>query len=628
MDKQRILTALRSALTSWAMALGSCRCIAACFRLETPRGLPVLCCILALGCTFAMLIPRSGRMLLPLGCLVFGYFSRQKAFRFQFSGVFLQIAETFHSAYGWKVPVLSAASRECFFPLLVLGFAVALAVTRSVCRRKSIWPGVLLAGGSLALCVMAPDPAPPRWALFLLLESLGVLLFTGQVRQQTPRQENRLGCAAALALGIFLGGILLLNPPESYVNRSEVLRQRLSLAVGRMPGESALRLALLLETVQAPREISLPRLGPRQSQQTPVLTVTAQYSGPLYLRQRHYDRYDGAAWTAASRRTEDQTPAGPGVPVTLRTQRPQPLLLLPHPCAEAVTFTGGAAENRALLTEYTLLLGSAAAEAPDAELLLLPEETQRAISAEFPKGLSPEAVVTLLAGGRYTLSPAEFDPSEGDFALWFLRNGMEGYCVHFAATAAVLLRGSGIPARLVTGYLVETEAGIPLTVTQGHAHAWAEYYDVQSRCWQILEATPVREERAAPVPAATETAPEEPVPARKNAPVLLALSVCLIPAAILAVTLPGLLRRCRLRQGSANVQALRRWQEALRLSCLLGETPYPELHTLAQKARFSPHPLTEGELAEFDSYLRCCRVRLRKISLVKRLVLTVFHGVY
>ena len=458
----------------------------------------------------------------------------------------------------------------------------------------------------------------------LLLEGLGVLLFTAQVRQQHLRQANRLGFSAALVLGIFLLGLLLLNPKESYVNRSGLLRQQLSVAAGWVPGETGTALALLLQASQSPRQIPLSSLGPRQPEEAAVLTVTAQSSGPLYLRRQHYDCYDGKNWTVSMRRAEILTPVGPGEPVTIQTRQPQAQLLLPQPCGEALTVTGGTAENRTRLTDYTLLRGENTAETPPSDLSRLPEETLKGIEVLFPEGLSPEAVGMLLSQGRYALSPAEFPPEEADFALWFLNTGMEGYCVHFAATAAVLLRSSGIPARLVTGYLVETEPGVPVTVTEGHAHAWAEYYDSQHSSWRILEATPSRE-------AATETAPQEaekPEFPEATAPALPWVVAAILPAVLLAGMLLRILRRRKLCRGSPNRQALRRWQEALRLSRLLGETPPPELHALAQKARFSPHILTEAELEEFNAYLRYCANQLEKNSFLKRLVLGPFHGVY
>lgn len=630
MDKNTALRLLRSWLLGWSLSLGGCFCLTACFRLDPPRGLVLQSCLLALGATAIMAGPRVWKLLLPLGALAAGYCSRLTRVRAQFLGLGQQILEVFHGAYGWRVPDLSPVSMECGLPLGLLGLVLSLGVGRAVCRRKSPRPPLLLGGGILALCAMAPDPAPPVWALFLLLEAMGILLFTGQVRQQNPSRENRLGMISALILGVFLGVLLLGNPKSSYVNRSEALCQRVSYAVGLVPGDagSALRALLLRNAFTAPQQLSLEDLGPRQPGATPVLTVTAQSSGPLYLRLRDYDCYDGRTWTSSPRRTERLTPTGTGEPVLLQTREAMPQFLLPQPCSDALTLTGGAVENSTGLTEYTLLRGVATAEPPPETCLELPEQTRMGLEARFPEVRSPQEIRQLLSGGSYTLSPEVFPADTPDFALWFLENGMEGYCLHYAAVTAVLLRRCAIPARLVTGYLVETEAGIPVTVTEGHAHAWAEYYDEANRCWRLLDTTPSVPEPPVPESTAPGIPAAEAVPRhQKTAPVLLLWAgIALLP--LPAGKLCQYLRHRRMHRGSANAQALARWREAQRLSRLLGEAPHPELHALAQKARFSSHALTQEELREFDSYLRSCQIRLGKKSFVKRLVLGCFFGVY
>ncbi|MDM7934615.1 MAG: transglutaminase-like domain-containing protein, partial [Methanothrix sp.] len=71
----------------------------------------------------------------------------------------------------------------------------------------------------------------------------------------------------------------------------------------------------------------------------------------------------------------------------------------------------------------------------------------------------------------------------------FLFQTRKGNCEHFASALAVMLRGSGIPARLVTGFLVReyNTTGGYYIVRAENAHAWVEYYD---RGRQTLEATP------------------------------------------------------------------------------------------------------------------------------------------
>ena len=84
---------------------------------------------------------------------------------------------------------------------------------------------------------------------------------------------------------------------------------------------------------------------------------------------------------------------------------------------------------------------------------------------------------------RYSLNTGRMDDSYTDFAQWFLAESDTGYCVHFATAATVLLRAAGIPARYVTGYMVNCEAGVPVIVESDRAHAWVEYFDDELNTW-------------------------------------------------------------------------------------------------------------------------------------------------
>lgn len=72
---------------------------------------------------------------------------------------------------------------------------------------------------------------------------------------------------------------------------------------------------------------------------------------------------------------------------------------------------------------------------------------------------------------------------------WFVFDGRQGNCEHFASALAAMLRGCGIPSRVVTGFLVHefNDAGGYFIVRADDAHAWVEYLDGM---WRTLEATP------------------------------------------------------------------------------------------------------------------------------------------
>lgn len=118
----------------------------------------------------------------------------------------------------------------------------------------------------------------------------------------------------------------------------------------------------------------------------------------------------------------------------------------------------------------------------------------RAFAADITKGRSPLEKAKnieqyLKANYRYTLSPVNkggSGPLE-DF-LFFSK---EGYCEHFAASMVMLLRASGIPSRLVTGFLEGEWNGLGnyFIVRQQDAHSWVEAY-MEGAGWVRFDPTP------------------------------------------------------------------------------------------------------------------------------------------
>jgi len=89
-----------------------------------------------------------------------------------------------------------------------------------------------------------------------------------------------------------------------------------------------------------------------------------------------------------------------------------------------------------------------------------------------------------LSDFRYTLS----DPASSIREFLFRKRA--GYCEHFAAGLALLLRGAGIPSRVAAGYLGGEWNGVGkyLIVRQSDAHAWVEAWIDGG--WVTLDATP------------------------------------------------------------------------------------------------------------------------------------------
>jgi len=87
----------------------------------------------------------------------------------------------------------------------------------------------------------------------------------------------------------------------------------------------------------------------------------------------------------------------------------------------------------------------------------------------------------------YTLTPPRLGSDPVDEFLFDTRRG---FCEHYAAAFTVLMRSSGIPTRVVTGYLGGelNPLGNFLTVRQSDAHAWAEVW-LADRGWTRVDPT-------------------------------------------------------------------------------------------------------------------------------------------
>jgi transglutaminase-like putative cysteine protease len=108
---------------------------------------------------------------------------------------------------------------------------------------------------------------------------------------------------------------------------------------------------------------------------------------------------------------------------------------------------------------------------------------------------NPRAIVNTalqffrMQGFRYSLSPGEYKKNELDEFLFHRRIG---FCEHYAASFATLMRVAGIPSRVVAGYLggEYNELGRFFLVRQADTHAWCEVW-LQDSGWTRVDPTTV-----------------------------------------------------------------------------------------------------------------------------------------
>lgn len=111
--------------------------------------------------------------------------------------------------------------------------------------------------------------------------------------------------------------------------------------------------------------------------------------------------------------------------------------------------------------------------------------------------LKAAAIVNYLsAQSIYTRSPKHDTTHGGDpVAPYLFANEKRGYCVHFAHAGAYLMRLSGIPARIATGYLTDLSYAKDghILLHLGDRHAWPEVY-VKDRGWIVFDISPAQAE--------------------------------------------------------------------------------------------------------------------------------------
>ncbi|MBR6658126.1 MAG: hypothetical protein IKL18_08170 [Oscillospiraceae bacterium] len=229
-----------------------------------------------------------------------------------------------------------------------------------------------------------------------------------------------------------------------------------------------------------------------------------------------------------------------------------------------------------------------------------------------------------------------------DFAAFFLEKSARGYSVHYATAATLMLRYFGIPARYAEGYFLpaeeaaEYELGETITLTENHAHAWAEYY-LEGVGWIPFEVTPGYmddelekaafstngesskryEQSELPETNVEQDRPKDDITeAKKNYTVLIAVSVSVFVLAVVAAAVYVIVMRKRLKKALSAIDnadnktgAAMRFGYAKKLlenAELSAETleicGYSAAFEINKEALFSKHPITDEQRKTVDDY--------------------------
>ena len=112
-----------------------------------------------------------------------------------------------------------------------------------------------------------------------------------------------------------------------------------------------------------------------------------------------------------------------------------------------------------------------------------------------PRAIVNSALRFFQSGFRYSVTPGEYGKNGLEQFLFHRR---VGFCEHYAASFATLMRLAGIPARVVVGYLggEYNDLGHFVLVRQADTHAWCEVWLPQSGWTRVDPTTAVAPGRA------------------------------------------------------------------------------------------------------------------------------------
>ena len=596
---------------------------------------------------------------------------------------------SFRGMFDRELGVNVAAAGRFLLPLSLL---MAWFMGQSVSRWKSVAGAALSVLPGIAPCFVLLDTPPSRSALFTVAACLLILLFSQNVRRREPRETVHAFCLSGIVTAVLMTALILLVPEKTF--KPPITWQELTRELNQFSEQIENRRNEDAGLSGNPSAVHLENLAPLPNRPLPIMRITTDCPDRLYLAGSAYSGFDGASWTRLAEKTwtpETAWPSlaseSPGYSLAIEPIRegsvcfiPQNPLTLPE---NAVPVSDAYLRNGEPDSAYSMTFNPNLYHQPiikyyetqdSAEVILRVSQEQREYAAwveanclNLPtqtrskllewldantdrSGMEwltvpdrAELIANLVSECAPYSRDAKAPPEGKDFAIWFLTEADSGYCVHYATTAAALLRAVGIPSRYVSGYIYTPEPGKQGgLVTSLMAHAWVEYWDGYR--WQLLEPTPgdateftgtlptepqpVEESEITLPPPTHEhrppvtTEPTEP-PVTSEAPPAPSTTPPAAPQGgqgsrepfrmptwawwVLGV-LAGIglliarrhaamaLRKRKLDRADANGKGILLYRRCRSLLARVKQKPQPEAEELGKKAAFSQHELTEDEL--------------------------------
>lgn len=634
MDRSKWIRAAFSIAMAMLLSITSIACLLTAFDLNASVGTVLLWCMLwSLGFSIGYTLRWQ---LLPIGimALLGGYLWQSGALYKSLNGLLFRLTDAYNLVHGWQV---MGKRSNVDLILCTVGAVIALSVSAAVSGRKKCFFGVVFASVPILLCAPVANTAPdPLW-LGLWMFGMGLLLMTQPVRKRS--ESLRLPALLAIPLSV-LTVVLLLALPQNAQEKPVAFAQSVTqlledIGIGAAPGKA-------IKTDGGAVELN--KLGSRKESGYLVMTVTADRGGTLYLRGCAYDTYFRNNWTNLALRDElywpDESLLTSAGQVQIHTENAMDMRYFPYYVTDgSLENVNRGINNFSGAKDYAFSYGvlqtrpQTNTNRPDDGYSQLPTVTKRwadgVVQQLITEDMNDSQKLAAITGyvkncAKYNLYVEKMPAEEQDFVIWFAEKAGKGYCVHFASTAAVLLRAAGLPSRYVTGYMVQLQAGVPTEVYGKNAHAWVECF-VEGVGWVPVEATPGVEAAAA-----AENEPEQ-----KRA--VSVEPVLYVSAAVFGVTVLGFLTQAwvrvwlrgrKRRRGDPRARLLAGYGQLAQLLALLGDEPEQALQKTAERAKFSPHPVNEDDLKKIEQALKQAKKRLRKEPLMKKLHYRLILGLY
>lgn len=380
----------------------------------------------------------------------------------------------------------------------------------------------------LAPCFIIVTTLPSVTPLIISVSILLALYITGFVRKYSEKTGSVILSVTSIILVTTLSVLCAVFPLQEYKRYEwqDALLNKFNAVLNNETSENPAvsKLQNLNANIQDSQKLA--NLGEFRLDKTPVLSVMNDDNSVIYLKKIAYADYDDNQWKILSKDEVKSFPTDfSAFNITRSTDTNLKQLRIKALYREDLIYTtyyskrteyGAVADafienidnEKEYLIEYysdyyNKLVKNESEKIEEYESFVystytkLPDKTkERLLEIADRNGLSdlktdeiPQAVKEfIMSRGEYSYVPDAMPKGE-DFAPWFIESNSKGYCVHYATTAATLLRAFGIPARYVTGYFAPTKMNQYVDVTNCNSHAWVEYYD-KSKGWVMLDATP------------------------------------------------------------------------------------------------------------------------------------------